>query len=169
MSITKDQAQMIAALAVAARPSGASRWDEAGVVANLAKVRDRSLAAVVIATMQAAEDRNAHTPGVIPGQGPHWRNPESAPRPPTVAYDANHFCADCGKHRDRHPPTDHPFLSVAEQRHRVANVDPSKYLERIRDEIGDSKAERVPAPKPEHEPNPRVDELRAAIRHEESA
>ncbi|MBA3782856.1 MAG: hypothetical protein H0X12_13520 [Nocardioides sp.] len=114
MPVTEQQARAIAFLAVSARPHGATRWDEAGVYANVLKVADRSLGSVVIATMQAAEDRKAQSPGVIPASGPHWRNPESAPSSQRTPYDPMTFCGTCGK--PEHGATDHPFVSVGHTR-----------------------------------------------------
>lgn len=95
MPVTEQQARAIAFLAAAARPHGASKWDEAGVYANVMKVADRSLASVVIGAMQAAEDRGAHSPGVIPTAGPHWRDPGSAPAPRSP-FDPAVTCGICG-------------------------------------------------------------------------
>jgi hypothetical protein len=118
MPVTDQQARAIAFLACAVRPHGASKWDEAGVLANVLKVRDRSLSSVVIATMQAAEDRGAQSPGVLPTAGPHWRNPESAPRPPLNTWDPNAVCTTCSRPEAqcksvRHADDDHPFVSRA--------------------------------------------------------
>jgi hypothetical protein len=118
MPVTDQQARAIAFLACAVRPHGASKWDEAGVLANVLKVRDRSLSSVVIATMQAAEDRNANSPGVLPTAGPHWRNPESAPRPPLNTWEADLICTTCSRPEAsckaiRHADDDHPFVSRA--------------------------------------------------------
>lgn len=74
MAVSKEQAQMIANLAIAARPTGAPRWDAPGVVAVLAKVSQLPLADVVCAVMRAASDRTAETPGVIAATTSlHWR------------------------------------------------------------------------------------------------
>lgn len=72
MPVNQQQAQMLAALAAACRPHRAPTWDEAGIVANIAKVRDRDLATVALAVIRAASDRDAKSPGVIPTRGPHW-------------------------------------------------------------------------------------------------
>jgi hypothetical protein len=118
MPVTDQQARAIAFLACAVRPHGASKWDEAGVLANVLKVRDRSLSSVVIATMQAAEDRNAQSPGVLPTAGPHWRNPETAPRIVLNTWDANAICTTCSRQEAqcktvRHADDDHPYVSRA--------------------------------------------------------
>ena len=86
MPVTKDQAHMLAALAVAARPYGAPHWDAPGVVAVLAKLADRALADVTMALMRAASDPAARTPGVLLAAGSsYWSErvtPQMAPRPP---------------------------------------------------------------------------------------
>ena len=116
MPVTEQQARAIAFLAVAARPRGAAAWDEAGVLANVRKIADRSLPGVVIAVMQAAEDRGATTPGVIPTAGPHWRDPGSAPPPTREPYDRETYCGVCSEPRARCEQIwagDHEFESVA--------------------------------------------------------
>jgi hypothetical protein len=108
MTISKDHAQMLTTLAVACRPTGARRWDSAGVMAALAKVADRGLAEVIMATIRAASDRNADSPGVIPTAGSHWAEsasvrafvPDSAP-PGTR-------CTVCGREQHR-GHEDHDF------------------------------------------------------------
>lgn len=115
MTVTEQQARALTFLAASVRPTGASRWDEAGIYANIMKVADRSLAAVTIAVIQAAEDRNAQSPGVIPTTGPHWRNPETAPTPTRTPYDPANTCHICGKTKTRcvaFRGRDHEFLAV---------------------------------------------------------
>jgi hypothetical protein len=88
MPVTKDQAQMLATLAVACRPHGAPHWDAAGVVAAIAKVHHVGLADVMMAVIRAAADRDAKTPGVIAATTSiHWseRVTERAPRFPARA------------------------------------------------------------------------------------
>src|SRR5205085_510653 len=65
MPLTKDQAEMLTALVVAARPVGARRWDGPGVLAALAKVRHLELAEVMMAAGRAARDRDLETPAAI--------------------------------------------------------------------------------------------------------
>lgn len=118
MPVTEQQARAIAFLASSVRPHGAPRWDEAGIYANVLKVRDRSLGSVVIATIQAAEDRNAQSPGVLPSAGPHWRNPETAPRTGPNTWEPDKVCTTCSRPEAackaiRHADDDHPFISRA--------------------------------------------------------
>jgi len=92
---------MLAALAIACRPHGAPRWDEAGVVATIAKLNGLLLADVAHAVLRAAEDATAKTPGVIAATTSiHWRERSphhTAPREPH-AWEA---CTTCGRHIDR--------------------------------------------------------------------
>ena len=88
MPVTKDQAHVLATLAVACRPHGAPNWDAAGVVAAIAKVHHVGLADVAMAVIRAAADRDAKTPGVIAATTSiHWseRITERAPRFPARA------------------------------------------------------------------------------------
>lgn len=107
VTVTKDQAQMLTALAVACRPNGARRWDSAGVMAALEKVRDRNLASVILATIRAASDRDVETPGVIPTNGTHWQAADRAhvvqAEDPTAVR-----CTICKRTQGTHG-IDHPF------------------------------------------------------------
>jgi hypothetical protein len=44
MTVTRDQAQMLATLAIDCRPYRAPTWDHAGVMAAIAEIRNMSLA-----------------------------------------------------------------------------------------------------------------------------
>ena len=135
MPVTEQQARALAFLAVAIRPHGAPRWDEGGVYANVMKIADRSLASVTIAVAQAAEDRKAATPGVIPTAGPHWRDPESAPRAETRTWTAEGFCNVCGQPVDGHRLTDHEPVSAAQYAAQLAKqpIDTSRAVQGLRD------------------------------------
>lgn len=111
MPATDQQLRAIAFLAAACRPTGCKGWDEGGIYANLTKVRDRSLSTLTIAAIQAAEDRNAATPGVIPSAGPHWRAPEAAPVP-RQTEPAHAMCVTCGKSKHAPIVDDHEYVSV---------------------------------------------------------
>lgn len=65
MSINKDQARMLTALAVACRPTGAPRWDEEGVFRNIGKINTWSLPMLIEHVIRHAADPKAKTPGVI--------------------------------------------------------------------------------------------------------
>lgn len=166
MPVTEQQARAIAYIAVAARPHGAPKWDESGVIANILKVRDRSLSSVAIAVMQAAEDRGAVTPGVIATNGPHWRDPGSAPPPSHAPYERTGTCGTCGKSEAtcrRMWSDDHPFESVAELANRP-KADHESATDYARQAIGDAKATGItPPPEREHKTHPEVDALRGEV------
>lgn len=98
MPVTAQQAEQLAELALACRPYGAPRWDRQGTYAAIGKVRSRSLASVIIAVVQAAEDAHAETPGVIPTDGPHWRQPIPGDRPAATPPKREEACVTCGRH-----------------------------------------------------------------------
>jgi phage tail protein X len=140
MTVTKHQAQMIANLASACRPTGARRWDTAGTMAALVKLHDRDLAEVVLATIRAAADRDAETPGVIPTPGSHWAE-RLAPAPfvpQTVSRQDR--CSVCS-----HTETvcrmrwagDHDFESVATALKRKAepDIDPAAKVAALKAEL----------------------------------
>lgn len=135
MPVTEQQARALAFLACAIRPHGAPRWDEGGVFANVMKVADRSLATVALAVVQAAEDRNAATPGVIAAAGPHWRPPEAAPPRETRTWTAAGFCHVCGQSVAGHRLTDHEPLSAAEYAAQLAKapIDTARAVAGLRD------------------------------------
>lgn len=174
MPVNQQQQRAIAFLAAAARPYGAPAWDESGILANVAKVADRNLASVVIAVMRAAEDRNATTPGVIPTNGPHWRDPGSAPPPPFEPFDQSAFCGTCGKPEARCQSTrvaddDHPFESVLSMRRRreADNRDIPRVVDHLRDELVTAKAAPVvAAEKPAPPPNEHAEAARKALAKE---
>jgi len=123
MPVTKDQANMLASLAVSCRPTGAPRWDEPGIVAAIGKVAHLHLADVAHAVLRAAEDRTAKTPGVIAAVGSvHWRdrNPDRpAERKP---FDPQGTCATCSQSEARCREVwadDHEFVSVNDHRRAV--------------------------------------------------
>lgn len=103
MTVTKPQADMLAALAVAARPHGAPRWDAPGVVTAIGKVKHLSLAEVMRAVANAAADRDLNTPGAIANTtAPCWRTPTGEPPPHVPAAIPRHErCSTCSKIRGR--------------------------------------------------------------------
>lgn len=107
MTVTKEQAQMLTALAIACRPNGARHWNAAGVMAALEKVANRSLPEVVMAVIRAASDRDVETPGVIPTAGSHWAE-TAAVRTHTPEAPHEPRCTVCGRTRARHAQ-DHEF------------------------------------------------------------
>lgn len=101
MTVTKDQAEMLATLAAAARPHKASRWDAPGVMAAIAKVRHLELAEVGMAVFRAARDRTVETPapiGIL--SSPCWlERPVERPQPPRSKPGS--LCQTCGHPRER--------------------------------------------------------------------
>jgi hypothetical protein len=97
MNVTDQELRAVAFVVARCRPHGARQWDEAGIYAKIAEVRDRSLGSIIIAAVQAAEDRAALTPGVIPTPGPHWRTPDAAPVTTADKVEPSAHCAGCGK------------------------------------------------------------------------
>ena len=101
MPVTKEQADMIAALATACRPHGAPRWDAPGVVAAIGKVKHMSLADVVLAVIRAADDREVRTPGVIGNTRSTCWQERANERPRGVeVIPAGQRCGICAKRRD---------------------------------------------------------------------
>jgi hypothetical protein len=113
MTVTRDQAQMITTLAIAARPHRAPTWDPPGVMAQLAKVAGLDLAEVAIAALRLARDPNAQTPADIANPTAEcWREQLKPPRwTPEVLKPAIR-CRVCGRSRTdcaRNPHGDHDF------------------------------------------------------------
>ena len=78
MPLTLQQARPLAALVHQLRPE----WDERGVLTALERCAGRNPLDVAMAAIRAAADLGAHTPGVIPTDGPHWRERLSETRSP---------------------------------------------------------------------------------------
>ena len=69
MMMSKDEAEAIALDVHATRPD----WDTAGIMAALAKCRDKGTPEQIRAVaLTAARDARNHTPGVIALAGAHW-------------------------------------------------------------------------------------------------
>lgn len=135
MTVTREQAQLLTTLAIACRPHRAPTWDQAGVMAEIGKMRDWSLSEVALRVIVAAADREAKTPAVISKQ----QIPEVKPPlwQPTNKRDDEHRCTECGllEHqcRDRQRINgEHEFVSVAANR--AATARPVEALGRI---VGD--------------------------------
>lgn len=74
--ITRPQAEALAELVHTLRPE----WDPQGILAALAKARDRADApTVAIAAIRAAATPTNRTPAVIPLSGDHWIDPAVTP------------------------------------------------------------------------------------------
>lgn len=152
MTVTKEQAQMLTTLAIACRPHRAPTWDEAGVMAQLAKMRDWSLAEVMLRVAVCADDREAKTPAVI--SAPGTRIPElKAGRFEPDTWEPDLICSTCSKPEARcrsirFADDDHTFVSRAHARRQSDR--PAEAVARI---VGDLH-ERVttdPPPRPEPE------------------
>ncbi|HEY9352594.1 MAG TPA: hypothetical protein VIP28_05060 [Nocardioides sp.] len=65
MPVTDQDARALAYLAARMRPHGARRWDEAGIIAAIGKVKHIALADVALAVVRAADDRTLETPAPI--------------------------------------------------------------------------------------------------------
>lgn len=136
MPITKQQAQMLTSLAVDCRPPHASRWDEPGIMAALAKVSTLALADIILATIRAASDATAKTPAVISATtSTHWREKLADPNatryhPPKRSEDCPRHpgqyadrCGGCAADAATHtpaPPQQHHVNPDAERAHRGA-------------------------------------------------
>jgi hypothetical protein len=117
MTVTKDQAQMLTTLAIACRPHRAPTWDPAGVMAELAKMRDWALHEVMLRVAVCAADREARTPAVM--SAPGTRIPETKPPPfQPSTWDPAAVCTTCSRQEAqcrsvRHADDTHPFVSRA--------------------------------------------------------
>jgi hypothetical protein len=77
--ITREQQSALVALALWCRTSG-PRWDAGDLLDSIRRVAHLNLAAVAMATLQAAADPKARHPDAIAAYGVHWGLP-AAPRP----------------------------------------------------------------------------------------
>jgi len=90
MPLTKAQADHLAALMHELRPE----WDAHGCLKALEKVAGRNPFDIAMAALRAAADLGAKTPGVIPSDGPHWREKLSEQRAPRNPLPHE----ECGRH-----------------------------------------------------------------------
>lgn len=128
MGVTKDQAQMLTALACASRPIGARQWNPDDVMAEVAKLHDRNLPSVVCAVIRAAMDRGAERPSVIPSAGSHWSDTMMPAAFVPVIVESTERCSICSMAerdcRARHSTDDHEFESAVMAAKRRAEADP---------------------------------------------
>lgn len=113
MPLTDQDIRALTYLAARCRPSGAPRWDEAGIAAAITKVRHLHLTDVVMAAIQGADDEKAVTPGVIANtSSPNWQ--VRPVRPPALApYDPTTACDICSLPEHRHTPlSGHDWISA---------------------------------------------------------
>lgn len=173
MPVTKDQAQMLAALAVASRPYRAPTWDEAGVVSAIAEIRNMSLPEVILRVIRAAADRDAKTPGVIPKNGPHAQEQLKPPKWEPDSHDAHERCSTC----DLRPAEcrrrwagDHEYVARSE----VPNLDAARAVAALRDIKATEPPPERPQPARSTKGTEHVAPIRAALAkeapdHEETA
>lgn len=90
MGMTEDQAKALARFAHLYRPE----WDEVGILRKLEEVCTRNPLDVGMALMRLLADTGARTPGVLPKDGPHWRERVATP-----------------EQQYRHPPKPHEECS----------------------------------------------------------
>jgi len=111
MTITAAQGKALTALVHLLRPD----WDKPGIEDAIYRARGKGdAAAVCVAAIRAATNSTVRTPGVIPLDGPHWRETSLTPRePPTQIPDR----------------LDHESLLRDRQR---ASPDPSRYIAEAR-------------------------------------
>jgi hypothetical protein len=112
MTLSREQAQALTRLVHLLRPA----WNEEGIYAAVARVKERDAYDVALAAIRAAADKNANTPGVIPSPGPHWN--EAAPVEPKVPVLSREerrarTCDICGALDGCKPPA-HPFKPVTQ-------------------------------------------------------
>lgn len=170
MPITKDQAEMLAHLACAARPHGARRWDAPGVTAALLKVRHMDLAEIMATVGRAAADRELHTPGAIGNpSAPCWRDRPADRTPAGPKYDPAKVCATCGQTETAcrlRWTGDHDFTSVAATR-RPPATDVHRTVEAIKAEIKPTTDTPPAKPLDDLTPDPRAAQARATLHDQE--
>jgi len=107
--MSKEQARALTRTVHLLRPA----WNEQGIFAALAQVKDRDPFEVALCAIRAAKDPSAKTPGVIPN-GPHWNElaPE-APKQPRLSREERRArtCATCGAF-DGCPPACDRFVPL---------------------------------------------------------
>lgn len=134
MSLSREQAQALTRLVHLLRPA----WNEEGIYAALAKVKERDAYDVALAALRAAADGNAKTPGVIPSPGPHWNEAEPVePKRPHLsrAERRARTCDTCGALDGCKPPA-HDFVALdhatRDRTDRAAEVRAALVAERAR-------------------------------------
>ena len=116
MPVTDQDARALAYLAARMRPHGARRWDEAGIVAAIGKVKHLALADVALAVARAADDRSLETPAPIGNvRSTCWRerNPDRpAEHKPYVAERTCDICGFAKSDCEARWADDHEFTPV---------------------------------------------------------
>lgn len=155
MSVTKDQAQMLTALAIACRPHRAPTWDEAGVMAAIAEIRHLSLPEAILRTIRAAADHEVRSPGVIPRNGSHA---QEQLKPEKWEPRRGPWCGICGQPVDGHPTSDHEAEVAPDRRRSPETI--AQIVEATKAELTPT---RDPAPPRERTPDDRVTAARAEL------
>ena len=121
MPVTKDQVDMLTALACAVRPRNAPRWDERGTHAAIDARKHLALDEVILDVIACAMDPEAKNPGVIGKLG--WRNRllRVAGEPLVERVEPALHCASCGQpegdcRTKRAHDDDHRFVPVGAAR-----------------------------------------------------
>ena len=120
--ITKEQADVIVDLVQSVRPT----WDTPGILAALLKVRDRSLADITTAALNAAADPTMHTPKAISFTGPHWPKhggSDGAMLHEPKCYICGHYRSECWRRHEfeiKHGTPDPHAFETAEDAERNA-------------------------------------------------
>lgn len=111
--MNQSEAQTITAEIRAIRPD----WTEAGIMAQLAKLRSRDTDAVRHACMHAAHNRNdQRTPAILSMDGTHWDGTKYGQRPASSNNGLKQArCEICGRTRQGHDTAESKV--AAEQRH----------------------------------------------------
>lgn len=130
MPVTKDQAEQLAALACAARHVKAQRWETAGVVNAIGRVRHLALADVALAVFRAADDPAVNTPGVIANPRSACWHERATDRPEMWqpnTIPAHERCSTCSKRqpdcaRVRFADDDHEFTPASLDQKRDGDV-----------------------------------------------
>lgn len=115
MPTSDTWADRLVVLAQDLRPTGARRWDAAGIRAAIRKVQHLALGDVAMAVIRAAEDRALDTPAPIGNPQAYCWKERVADRPqPVEPFDATACCGICGQpeHRCRaNPHSGHKYVS----------------------------------------------------------
>lgn len=154
MTVTPDQARMLTALAIAARPHGARRWDSAGVMAAIKAISTWSLAEAMVEVATAAADRDAETPAVIGKQGRRWQANVTAE--PTYRA-GQRWCTRCGVQEGPHQiKSDHVFEPPVPKESKLTPEATKRTVAALKEQI-------VPMP-PQPEPIPLAERIAALPR-----
>ena len=169
MTVTKDQAQMLASLACDSRPTGARRWNPDDVMAEIAKLHDRSLPAVICAVIRAAMDRGAERPAIICSSGSHWSDTAVAQAFVPNHVDRSERCSICARsepHCRMRWGADHEFVSVVDAaRKRTSTEATAAAVAALREDLPAMKAPTPPRTLDElADANPRLHERVEAVR-----